>query len=325
MYFKLKILHHYNALKKYQIEKKRSELYQVKFFNFWEQEITDMWFLRFIQSRRLLDKYPKITISFFSILGERFVFNWDKSKIKIFFSGENLQERFLSYSDHALSNNKIDLSIGFEHLSDPRYIHFPLWLLFIIDPESSDKKIIETVKELSYPIIGERPYFMSHISSWDGMGIRNEMCNTLTNIEKVTCAGKFMHNDDSLHIKYKDNKIAYLKNFKFNICPENTNTKEYVTEKLFHSIQAGCIPIYWGADNKPEPEILNKDAILFWEKGSKNEQLIETIIELNQSQKKMKDFMMQPRLTEEAPEKILTMINELEIKLKQIIQQKADY
>lgn len=38
---------------------------------------------------------------------------------------------------------------------------------------------------------------------------------------------------------------------------ENTNMKDYVTEKLWQAFEAGCVPIYWGppnvADVLPDP------------------------------------------------------------------------
>jgi alpha-1,4-fucosyltransferase len=30
---------------------------------------------------------------------------------------------------------------------------------------------------------------------------------------------------------------------------ENTHTKDYVTEKVYDALAAGCVPIYWGAPN----------------------------------------------------------------------------
>jgi hypothetical protein len=46
------------------------------------------------------------------------------------------------------------------------------------------------------------------------------------------------------------NKIDCLTNYRFNICYENTkNIRGYVTEKIFDSFKAGCVPVYWGASN----------------------------------------------------------------------------
>ena len=45
-------------------------------------------------------------------------------------------------------------------------------------------------------------------------------------------------------------KISALKQYKFSICFENTkNINGYVTEKIFCCFAAGCVPVYWGAQN----------------------------------------------------------------------------
>jgi hypothetical protein len=50
-----------------------------------------------------------------------------------------------------------------------------------------------------------------------------------------------------------DDKIGTIKNYRFNICYENTkNTPGYITEKIFDCFAAGTIPIYWGASNVDE-------------------------------------------------------------------------
>lgn len=41
-------------------------------------------------------------------------------------------------------------------------------------------------------------------------------------------------------------KMGLLKNYYFNICFENTNVKNYISEKLWQSVSGGCLPIYWG-------------------------------------------------------------------------------
>ena len=45
-------------------------------------------------------------------------------------------------------------------------------------------------------------------------------------------------------------KVDTLKNYKFSIVYENCKeVPGYITEKIFNSFEAGCVPIYWGAPN----------------------------------------------------------------------------
>ncbi len=47
-----------------------------------------------------------------------------------------------------------------------------------------------------------------------------------------------------------DNKKEVMEKYKFSICYENAkDITGYITEKIFDSFFAGCVPIYWGANN----------------------------------------------------------------------------
>jgi hypothetical protein len=55
------------------------------------------------------------------------------------------------------------------------------------------------------------------------------------------------------YLSYKgkiDSKKDTLEKYKFSICYENArDTPGYITEKIFDCFFAGCVPIYWGANN----------------------------------------------------------------------------
>jgi hypothetical protein len=45
-------------------------------------------------------------------------------------------------------------------------------------------------------------------------------------------------------------KLSTLNRYRFNICYENMKgVQGYITEKIFDSFAAGCVPVYWGASN----------------------------------------------------------------------------
>jgi hypothetical protein len=45
-------------------------------------------------------------------------------------------------------------------------------------------------------------------------------------------------------------KIEILNGYRFNLCMENTNCDHYCTEKIWDAIHAGCLPIYYGKNNR---------------------------------------------------------------------------
>lgn len=50
-----------------------------------------------------------------------------------------------------------------------------------------------------------------------------------------------------------NSKYETMKNYKFSVCYENIKDQPgYITEKIFDSFFAGCVPIYWGAKNVTE-------------------------------------------------------------------------
>ena len=59
-----------------------------------------------------------------------------------------------------------------------------------------------------------------------------------------------MHKGHILGLHSGEEKISTLQNYRFCICLENTiGLQGYITEKIFSCFAAGCIPVYWGADN----------------------------------------------------------------------------
>lgn len=254
-----------------------------------------------------------------SVFGNRDVVE-HVSGIKVFFSGENLRNSpYDEYSDYLLRDKSTCLGLGFDYFENDRYLRFPLWLLYMFKPTSTRQDIIDRCRDLRYPEVSGKSRFCSMVASHDWNGIRKVMVDELKNIDTVSCPGKYLHNDDSLVSLFNDDKIEYLKQFFFNICPENSNCAGYVTEKVFEAISAGCIPVYWGDYNHPEPSILNEEAILFWQKDKDNQALIQKISELFSSPEEMDRFLHLPRLKEGAEVVVWEMFEALDSAIDSIL------
>ena len=134
----------------------------------------------------------------------------------------------------------------------------------------------------------------------------------MKDVVDIQCAGKWNHNTDLLRDKYGDGKIDYLFYKKFNICPENVDASGYVTEKLFDAFAAGTIPIYQGDGNNPEPKVINRNAVIFWNfESGNNEKNIELISKLDLDDDFYRDFMMQPVFKEGAAEVVWSYFERL--------------
>ena len=81
---------------------------------------------------------------------------------------------------------------------------------------------------------------------------------------------------------------------------------------MFHAIGSGCIPIYWGANGNPEPDILNRDAILFWNPDGDNNALLQQIAELQNNPARYREFYEQPRLRDDAWHVVANYFDNLE-------------
>ena len=288
----------------------------IKYYNFWKGEKPEeIWFSRFINSRNLEHRKK---IYFFSVLGDMNNIHLRKGKTNIFFSGENMySDRFASYRAFC-EKQHFDLYIDFTSYVNKNSIRFPLWLMYMFKPEVDYNDIKTRVEQLRYPKFEGRQRFCSLVASHDFNGIRGKMFDTLSSIDKVVSAGIFRNNSDELHSVFSDNKHDFIKQFKFNICPENSNHHLYVTEKIFQAIDAGCIPVYWGGDNSPECNILNKDAILFWNEDD-NTELIKTVKEINTDIHTYNNFAKQPRLLSGVEDIVAEMFIALEKAIRDVI------
>ncbi|QBN19607.1 glycosyltransferase family 10 domain-containing protein [Flavobacterium nackdongense] len=84
---------------------------------------------------------------------------------------------------------------------------------------------------------------------------------------------------DSGNTNWWDSKLELLKGHRYNIALENTLWKHYVSEKIWHSIKAGCLPIYWGKDSSIY-ETFPKDSFIDASEFENSDDLIDFTINL---------------------------------------------
>lgn len=297
-------------LQKLRIKKASRPLTHHHYHNWWKQENENAWLEQFSRKRNI----PPLHFS--SVFGDRnsLIF----SGRHVFYSCENVQDRFKDYSDHL--KGVADLRIGFDYIEDSDYLRFPLWLMYYTDPDSHSPGK-DFVKLMNREWRGPRPIPCSLIARHDdrgnGAGLRAKAGRSLEAITPVQYAGKFNNNSKALKRTYDNHTNYYLRDCQFNICLENSNHPGYVTEKVWRPILNGAIPIYWGSDLMPEPDVLSSQAFIPFNPESP-EECAKQVEQLLRNQNHLEQFVNQDRTTTNAAEWIDSKLDELEFRLKSI-------
>lgn len=312
----------------------------IRYINWWTTPVNktyafdEYWFSKFIKYHFGSKINKKIT--FYSLYGPKRFLQENNDNIKIFFSGENLSEhklyktlkeddffrifekkRFKDYKDYAL--DKMDLSLGFSDIHSEKYIQFPAWMMYLCEPDSNYKKIkdkIDFINNIKATYVINEAV---NVSSHDGWGTRTKICDDISDIINIKYAGKWRNNTQDLWEIYNNNKLEYIKQFKFNICAENIDAKDYLTEKIFESFLGGCIPIYHGALNKIDSNILLGDSVIFWEYDKDNSENIKLLKKLKEDDTYYYKFFNRNKLSNEAAEYIYNKFELLKEKIEILI------
>lgn len=249
---------------------------RVKFVDFWDgfQPLTFYLYKMFLKTgyNILLDENnPDIIVG--SVFGRQ-MDNWPH-KVRVLYTGENVKSDF----------NRSDYFIGFEFSDDERALRLPLYQLYWRNSLKSELDFFFK-KELT----ANRNKFCAFIHSNSGPKKRNEFLFKLSNYKKVDSGGQAFNN-----IGYcVENKIEWLKDYKFCMCFENFSEYGYLTEKLLDGMMGGCIPIYWGSESCKEE--FNPKSFLNWHDYNDDDKLIKKIIELDNDDEKYLEMYSQPYL-----------------------------
>ena len=282
----------------------------------------NQWFTRYLNH-----KFPNenFKINFFGPFGKHYNLKSEMDGKKVFYSQENLNknkcyiEMKMDFDRYAL--DYVDLSMGFDIINNRKYLRFPIWLWYhSFPPEVTAEQIERTVElwnSLDYPKSSD----VVNISSHDLWGTRTNIVKDIEKFTNITFGGKWRNNTRDLWDVYNNNKNLFMRPFKFNLCAENIVDDAYVTEKIFESIMADCIPLYSGGGNYLEPKVLNQKAILKWDIGkySDNEDTIELFKNLISDEKTYNEFKDQDKLLNSSAKYIINKFTKLEKHFERLI------
>ena len=266
--------------------------------------------------------FKKGEISCYVPYADPLIYHINRSKFKIFYTQENthvLYSPWQRWENCLLWKDAPSLYVGFDYINHPKYIRFPYWLDHIFGPLATREDISTFVAKHDVSTDAKfRTKACAFICKKDYFGDRAIMADMVAQIMPMSYPSDFRHNDDDMRGKFGDDKIAYLQQFRFNLCPENSNNRGYVTEKVFEAIKAGCVPIYWGNEGYPEPDILNPKAIVYLDKDNPEEGLA-LLRKLYEDPKVYAELASQPRFQPGAADKIYAYYEQLETKFRELL------
>ena len=130
--------------------------------------------------------------------------------------------------------------------------------------------------------------------------VRIDFCKKLMQYKQVDCPGRSLNNMPLIRPYYMPvesgirAKLDFLVHYKFTIAFENTSVYGYISEKIFHSLRVGSIPIYWGC-----PEIaqyINPDCFINCHDFSSFDDVIREVIKIDNDQQLYESYLGAPPL-----------------------------
>ncbi len=223
----------------------------INFCDFWPGFEKNNMFLRF------LNKYYSVSVDknpdylFYSVYGNDHL-KYDNC-IKILYTGENLVPDF----------NLCDYALGFHFLDfEDRYMRFPLYVYYQWYYEEYYNKAdsINSIKNITKDLQKRKFCNFIYSNNINSDPMRDLFFHELSNYKKVDSGGKHLNNIG----QPVEDKMEFIKDYKFTIAFENSSVPGYTTEKLLEPILMKSLPIYYGnplvhKDFNIDPLIIVKD------------------------------------------------------------------
>lgn len=231
-----------------------------------------------------------------------FVINYHNNDYSNSVIKSNLNKIIIVQNDYSLQFNKsiVDYCIGYErNETDDRYIRNPgaHWDQFYGGNEdcffdlTNNKRHIRKNKFCNFIYSHKhkcRDQFFNILNSYKKVDSFNHMRNVHEDI-----SGRFRKN-------WRSSSIEKKKGYKFSISFENASSSGYNTEKIFTSMLANTIPIYWG--DLDIGDYYNTRSFINCHDYNDFYEVLERVKELDQNDEKYIEMYNEPWKTESQKE-----------------------
>lgn len=186
--------------------------------------------------------------------------------------------------------NLCDYALAFDHMTyGDRYLRYPYGMRLMSQEGLYNRENRNAEAE-------NRQRFCSFVySNGKADPMRGKILNALRTYKPVDCGGKVEHNVDiPVHDGWgwQKDRIEFERNYKFSIACENSSSPGYVTEKIFISLAAGTIPIYWG--DPTIKEFVNEKAIIYVGDYATLDELVMKVREIDEDKDLYQSMITQP-------------------------------
>ena len=190
---------------------------------------------------------------------------------------ENTQKNsgFKSYNDQVVRSVDVSFGVRADIKDGPGYHHYGGWMGWLLRHSrncSLPAFMFPTQSPASEAAAWSARANFAAIVAHFPHPPRAEICDALAQSVGPVDGGSTYRGNKNMPggqwASESDQKIAFLQDYRFNVCPENRDTPPhdngYVTEKLVDALMAGSIPIYWGGHT---PRVINPNRVLRYTDG----------------------------------------------------------
>jgi len=196
---------------------------------------------------------------------------------RIYFTGE---------PSSAPDFRRYDYALTWRYIDDPRHFRLPFYPFYF------DGELL--VKSPGEPesLLAEKTKFCAFVVGNRRATRRIEFFQKLNRLKPVDSAGRYLNNIGRSIGGTPEDKLAFLRPYKFNIAFENQSLPGYTTEKIAEAMRARCVPVYWG--NPRIAEDFNPASFLNYHEFPNEEALLERMLELDQNDELYLEMLRQP-------------------------------
>jgi hypothetical protein len=253
---------------------------KINFVDFWPGFIAnDNYFYNLLSTAYTIELSENPDFIFYSCYGNEYL---KYNCIKIFYTPENERPDFTA----------CDFAFSFDYLNDKRHFRLPLYVLYIDRANCLDTLLQHKTIDAALALWRSKTKFCCMVVSNPNSKKRIDFFKFLSSKCQVDSGGKYMNNVGGA----VEDKLAFIKDYKFVISFENSSRNGYTTEKIIEPFMVNSIPIYWG--NKRVNNEINGNAFININNFSNYNQVYDKMLKIEKDDNLASQYLMCSKFTD---------------------------